>query len=120
MRVIAKSTLKKFWEQRNYKDSEQPLKSWYDEAHKAEWKNFNEVKKDFPHASIIGKGRVVFNIKGNDYRLIVKFEFKMNAIFIRFIGTHQQYNKIKADEAYYENRTNTNRKRFEKGLIKNR
>ncbi len=99
MRIIAKSTLKKFWNKSAYHNCEQPLKAWFDEALKANWKNLNEVKRDFPNASIVGNGRVVFNIKGNDYRLIVKFEFKMNAIFIRFIGTHKQYNIIKASEA---------------------
>ena len=99
MRIIAKSTLRKFWEKRAYRDSEQPLKAWYNEALNANWKNLNEVKEDLPNANIVGNGRVVFNIKGNKYRLIVKFEFKMNAIFIRFLGTHKEYDRIKADEA---------------------
>lgn len=98
MRIIAKSTLKKFWKKLAYRDSEQPLRAWYDEASNAPWKNLNDIKKDFPTASIVGNGRVVFNIKGNNYRLIVKAEFKMNALFIRFIGTHKAYDKIKASE----------------------
>lgn len=94
MRIIAKSTLREFWEKSTYADSEQQLKAWYDEVKKAEWKTFNDVKKDFPNASIVGNGRIVFNIKGNYYRLIAKFEFRLDKVFIRFIGTHKQYDKI--------------------------
>ena len=98
MRIIAKSTLREFWEKSAYADSEQQLKAWYDEVKKAEWKTFNDVKKDFPNASIVGNGRIVFNIKGNYYRLIAKFEFRLDKVFIRFIGTHKQYDKINAWE----------------------
>ncbi len=98
MRVIAKSTLREFWEKSAYKDSEQQLKAWYDEVRKAKWKSINDVKEDFPHASIAGNGRIVFNIKGNHYRLIAKFEFKLDKVFIRFIGTHKQYDTINASE----------------------
>ncbi len=99
MRIIARSTLKKFWGKPAYADSEQQLKSWYDEVKKAKWKTFNDIKKDFPTASIVGNGRIVFNIKGNHYRLIAKFEFRLDKVFIRFIGTHKQYDKINASEA---------------------
>jgi mRNA interferase HigB len=75
------------------------LRAWHDEVLKAQWKNYNDLRKDFPKASIIGNDRVVFNIKGNNFRLIVKCEFKMNAVFIRFFGTHGEYDSIKADEA---------------------
>ncbi len=98
MRIIAKSALREFWEKPAYADSEQQLKAWYDEVKKAEWKNMNDIKKDFPNASIAGNERIVFNIKGNHYRLIAKFEFRLDKVFIRFIGTHKQYDKINASE----------------------
>ena len=94
MRVIAKKTLRDFWVK--YPDSEQQLKSWYQEAEDAKWKGPNEIKRDYPSASIIGDNRVVFNIKGNHYRLIVKLNYHYGMVWIRFIGTHKQYDKIDA------------------------
>ncbi|MDQ6844952.1 MAG: type II toxin-antitoxin system HigB family toxin [Bacteroidota bacterium] len=94
MRIIAKSALKSFWEK--HPDAEQPLKAWHDEAKKAEWNNFQDIKKQFRSASIVGNDRVVFNIKGNDYRLIVLILFRKGKIFIRFVGTHKEYDKINA------------------------
>jgi mRNA interferase HigB len=94
MRIIAKSTLKKFWEK--YPDAEQPLKAWHDEARKADWNSFQDIKKQFRSASVVGNDRVVFNIKGNDYRLIVLILFRPGKAFIRFVGTHKEYNNIDA------------------------
>lgn len=94
MRVIAKKILREFCEKHN--DCEQQLKSWYQEASNAEWKNSNEIKLEYPTASIIGDNRVVFNIKGNSYRLIIKINFDYQMIWIRFIGTHAEYDKINA------------------------
>jgi mRNA interferase HigB len=99
MRVIAKSRLKQYWQQRQYREAEMPLKAWHDEICKGAWKNFNDLKMDYPNASIVGNDRVVFNINGNSYRLVVKFEFKMNAVFIRFFGTHKEYDRINASKA---------------------
>jgi mRNA interferase HigB len=99
MRVIARSRLKSYWTQNKYKAAEEPLKAWYDEVRKANWKNFSNVKTDFPKASLVGNGGVVFNIHGGAFRLIVKFEFRMDAVFIRFFGTHQEYDAIDASEA---------------------
>ena len=73
-RIIAKRTLREFWEKNP--DSEQHLKTWYETAKKSAWKSFNDIKKTYRSASIVGNGRVVFNIKGNHYRLIVKFNFE--------------------------------------------
>lgn len=98
MRIIAKSRLKQYWSQKAYKAAEQPLKAWYDEVANAHWSNFNEIKTDFPKASIVGNGRVVFDIHGGAFRLIVKVEFRMEAVFIRFFGTHKEYDRIKANE----------------------
>jgi mRNA interferase HigB len=99
MRIIAKSRLKSYWSQKAYRSAEQPLKAWYDEVRQAHWKNYNDLRGDFPKASLVGNGRVVFDIQGGIFRLIVKFEFRMNAVFIRFFGTHKEYDTIKANEA---------------------
>lgn len=94
MRVIAKKILREFWEKHN--DCEQQLKAWFQEASKAEWTSPNEIKAEYPSASIIGNDRIVFNIKGNTYRLIVKINFDYLMVWIRFIGTHAAYDKINA------------------------
>jgi len=94
MRIIAKRTLKEFWGK--YPDSEEALKSWYDEAIKENWTSFHEIKGKYRSASILGNDRVVFNIKGNSYRLIVLVLFGRGKMFIRFVGTHTQYDKIDA------------------------
>ncbi|MBW8050351.1 MAG: type II toxin-antitoxin system HigB family toxin [Cytophagales bacterium] len=94
-RIFAKSTLRTFWE--NHADSEQYLKTWYDTAMNSNWKVPNDVKKIYANASILRNSRIVFNIKGNSYRLIVKFNFEKQWAFIRFIGTHSQYDKVDAN-----------------------
>lgn len=94
-RIIAKSTLREFWEE--HSDSEQYLKTWYDTAKNSNWKNPNEIKKTYANASILKNNRVVFNIKGNSYRLIVKFNYLKQWAFIRFIGTHSEYDNIDAN-----------------------
>ena len=94
-RIIAKSTLKEFWEK--YPDSEQYLKTWYENAKLLNWNSPNDIKNTYVNASILKDSRVVFNIKGNSYRLIVKFNFEKQWAFIRFIGTHPEYDKINAD-----------------------
>ncbi len=77
-------------------DSEQALKSWYQEASTATWKTPNEVKQQYKNASVIGDNRIVFNICGNKYRLIVKINYEAQWLFIRFVGTHKEYDKIDA------------------------
>jgi len=94
-RIFAKSTLRIFWE--SHPDSEQYLKTWFDTAMNSGWKSPNEVKQTYANASILKNGRVVFNIKGNTYRLVVKLNFEKQWIFIRFIGTHEEYDKIDAN-----------------------
>lgn len=96
MRIIAFRTIREFFERPEYKDAEVPLRAWYHDVKRAEWKNSNELKKQYKHASIVGEGRVVFNIKGNDYRLVVAIEYEFQVVFVRFIGTHKQYDKIDA------------------------
>lgn len=96
MRIISKKILRDFWSA--HADSEQQLKSWFQETSNAEWKNPNEVKKEYPSASILIDNRIVFNIKGNSYRLIVRINYNYQIIWIRFIGTHAEYDKINANE----------------------
>jgi mRNA interferase HigB len=99
MRVIAVKTLKLFGKKK--KEAEQPLFAWYEEACKAGWKNHNELKAQIRNASVIGEKRVVFNIHGNKYRLIVDIEYRLQIIFIVWIGTHTEYDKIEAKKVIY-------------------
>ena len=94
-RIVAKRTLREFW--KKHFNSEQYLKTWFETASNSNWKNPNDIKKTYANASILKNNRVVFNIKGNEYRLIVKFNFERQWAFIRFIGTHKQYDKIDAN-----------------------
>ncbi len=94
MRIISKKVLREFWEK--YSDSQQQLKSWYKENSNAEWKNTKNIKNEYPSASFLRDNRVVFNIKGNKYRLIVKINYDYHMVWIRFIGTHAEYDKIDA------------------------
>ena len=94
MRVIAKKILREFWAKHN--DCEDQLKSWYKEAEEANWQIPNDIKKEYPTASFLADNRVVFNIKGNHYRLIVKINYAFSIVFIRFVGTHAEYDKIDA------------------------
>lgn len=95
MRVIAKRTLREFWEL--YPDSKQQLMAWYREATKAKWNNPNEIKAQYLSASVLKNSRVVFNICGNKYRIIVEINFRRKWVFIRFVGTHKDYDKIDAN-----------------------
>ena len=94
MRFIARKTLKDFWTK--YSDCEQQVKAWYEEVTKAMWKGPNDIKVDYPSASILQNNCVVFNIKGNHYSLIVRINYPYKIIWIRFIGTDSQYDKIDA------------------------
>lgn len=96
MRVIAKKTLRDFW--MKHPDCEQQLKAWYQETESSAWANTNDIKKDYPSASILGGNRVVFNIKGNHYRLIIKINFDYQMMWVRFIGAHAAYDKIDANK----------------------
>ncbi len=94
MRIIAFRILREFFEKPEYADSEISLRAWYYDAKVAEWESSNDLNLQYKNASIVGEGRVVFNIKGNDYRLVVAIDYEFQVIFIRFIGTHSQYDKI--------------------------
>ena len=95
MRIIAKKILRDFWIA--HTDSEQQLKAWYQETLKAMWTNPTKIKIEYPSASFLANNRVIFNIKGNHYRLIVKINYDYQMIWIRFIGTHAEYDKINAN-----------------------
>lgn len=94
MRVIAISTLKRFWTR--HPVAEQPLKAWYDEARHATWTSPQDIKRRYASVSFVGNNRVVFNIKGNDYRLIVAVAYRFQAVYIKFVGTHAQYDRVDA------------------------
>ena len=96
MRVIAFKTIRDFFEKPEYADSEISLRAWYHDAKSAEWKNSNELKLQYRNASIVGEGRVVFNIKGHAYRLVVAIDYEFQIIFVRFIRTHKQYDSTDA------------------------
>ncbi|HBK31155.1 MAG TPA: addiction module toxin RelE [Porphyromonadaceae bacterium] len=95
MRIVAKKTFRDFWEK--HSDSEQFVKSWFHDTGKAKWRSHNELKADYPNARILKSNRVVFNIKGNNYRLIIKINYDYQLIWIRFIGTHSEYDNIDAN-----------------------
>jgi mRNA interferase HigB len=94
MRIVAKKYLVQFWQL--HRSAEQPLKSWYDEATKANWTSPQEIKSQYRNASFLANNRVVFNIKGNHYRLIVAIAYRFGALYIKFIGTHEDYDKVDA------------------------
>jgi mRNA interferase HigB len=96
MRIISRKTLKEFWDR--HPNSEQQLKTWFKEVKNAEWENVNIIKTAYPALSILNGNRFVFNIKGNHYRLIVKINFDYQIVWIRFIGTHSEYDKIDANK----------------------
>jgi mRNA interferase HigB len=97
MRIIALSTLKTFWESSpSYADAIEPGVAWYRETLKADWSTPNEVKAQFSNASVLRDGRVIFNIAGNKYRVVVWINYAYRVVYIRFIGTHRQYDEIDA------------------------
>lgn len=100
MRITAISQLKTFWQK--YPDSEQSLLAWIDEAKKANWQTPADIKGQFRHASVLKSRRVVFNIKGNDYRLVVAVAYRYGALYIKFVGTHKQYDAVDADTVEME------------------
>jgi mRNA interferase HigB len=96
VRIISRKTIVDFYNRQ--KETRDQLETWYHEVKKAEWNKPQDVKALYGSASIIGKNRVVFNIKGNKYRLITEINYQMKIVYIRFIGTHKEYDKINAEE----------------------
>lgn len=112
VRIIARSTLTRFIVKlEGHKDQravKAALDSWFQEAKRAAWKNSSEVKANYAHASIIGSDRAVFNIKGNAYRLVVAINYGRGTLFIKWLGTHKEYDAIDARTVQYESETNQN------------
>ena len=92
MRVISKQKLVQFWNQ--HPSAEQPLRAWFELASAAKWKTPHDIKAKFASASFVGHNRVVFNIKGNDYRLVVAVAYVLGAMYSKFVGTHKEYDAI--------------------------
>jgi mRNA interferase HigB len=97
MRVIAKSSLVKFWSQPQYADSKGGLQSWFDEATKASWKSPQNIKDQYKSASLCANNRVVFNIAGNKYRLVVEMQYQAGIVWVKFVGTHARYDQINVE-----------------------
>ena len=94
MRILSRKKLKEFWER--HPDARQPLEAWYADARHAMWETPVDIKDVYRNASFVAYNRVVFNIKGNSYRLVVAVQFAYSIVFIRFIGTHNEYDRIDA------------------------
>ncbi len=97
MRVISIRRLRDHWKKRNRADSEEPLKAWYREAKHAKWEKWTDIKEKYGDASPLKNKRVVFNIHGHKYRLVVKVEYELQIIYVRFVGTHKEYDAIDAE-----------------------
>src|SRR4051812_41570929 len=96
MRIVAKRTLREFWER--FPDSEEPLLAWYREVEKEDWDGPAKLKEKYGNASVIKGSRAVFNIKGNDYRLVVEINYPYRMLYVRFVGTHAEYDEIDVEE----------------------
>ena len=92
MVIIAWSAIAAFYQE--YPDAKNALENWYDITEEADWSNINDVKKTFNSADYVGNDRIVFNIKGNKYRLVALVIFRTRTVFIRFVGTHSAYDKV--------------------------
>lgn len=100
MRVVAIKTLRNFWQR--HPDAEQSIKAWVDEVGHADWQQPADIKAHYRSASILKNRRVVFNIKGNDYRLVVAIAYRVGVVFVKFIGTHADYDAINAETVEQE------------------
>lgn len=97
MRIISVKIIKDFWQQPHHADAQQPLAAWYHEVRKEQWSNPHDVKAKYKHASIVKNKRVAFNIAGNKYRLVIAVKYDFQIVYIRFIGTHKDYDAINAE-----------------------
>ena len=96
MRVIARKTLREFWTQKGHADAKGPLEALHDEACAASWKTPQDIKNVYASASFVGGNRVVFNIGGNKYRLVVEVQYAAEIVWVKFLGTHAEYDEIDA------------------------
>ncbi len=97
MHVVSRRKLKDFYSRDDCQDAKGPLDTWYHEAKRASWNSWTDIKEKYGSASILKDNRVVFNISGNKYRLVVKINFPTQTVFLRFVGTHKEYDKINAE-----------------------
>jgi len=98
MRIIAKSRLKIYWEMLGNEKSQPYLNEWYHFCSKQIWRTPQDIKNIFRNASFVANDRIVFNVKGNDYRIICAMDYARQAMFIKFVGTHKEYDRVKAGE----------------------
>jgi mRNA interferase HigB len=98
LRIIARRTLREFWIRRSRRDAEQPLRAWFAEVRRAAWRAPADIKAAYRNASFVGNDRVVFNIGGNKCRLVVAVKYSAQIVFVRFVGTHGDYDAIDAGE----------------------
>ena len=96
MRIIARKALREFWER--HPDAKEPLQNWFAHVERADWDSPAKVLEEYPRASVVGKERLVFRIKGNTYRMVVVIKYRYRRIYIRFVGTHAEYDHIAAEE----------------------
>lgn len=96
MRVISKKPLREFWE--SHADAKAALQAWYEDAERAQSRTPGDIKRSYRNASIIGDNRVIFNIKGDDYRLVVRIHYDRGYVYVRFMGTHREYDSIDAEK----------------------
>ena len=112
MRIIARSTLVRFIGKltghKDHRAVKAALDAWFHEVVQAEWKSPADVKSDYGNASIVGTDRVVFNIKGNDYRLVAAIDYRRGILFIKWIGSHKDYDKIDVRVVRYDDQTHQN------------
>jgi mRNA interferase HigB len=94
VRILSRTTLKDFYQKPGYQDAEGPLETWYHEAKRDQWKSWTDIKAKYASASVLKGGRVVFNIGGNKYSLVVQINYTAQIVFMRFIGTHKEYDQI--------------------------
>lgn len=100
MRIISRKTLKEFWEK--HPDAAQPLQAWYADLRTSKWKSPSEIETAYRNASFVGNNRVVFNIKGDTYRVVAAVEYQFGIVYIRFVGTHEEYDRIDAATVWRE------------------
>ncbi|MBN1866356.1 type II toxin-antitoxin system HigB family toxin [Candidatus Sumerlaeota bacterium] len=94
MRIVSRKTLREFWER--HPDARHPLQAWYEDTKRAEWNSPADIKRVYRNASLLPNNRVVFNIKGNDYRLVAAVQYAHCIVYVRFIGAHREYDRIDA------------------------
>lgn len=97
MRIIAKRSLKLFWQRSGRDDAQAPLEAWHEEVIKAAWHTPHDIKQQMGSASICANNRVVFNIAGNKYRLVAEIQYRAGIVWVKFIGTHAEYDKINVE-----------------------